>query len=221
MKQQWPVFNLRITTPRLVLRVANEEETWELTELIDESVVADSTDFPFASAWPLLPSPDRERSAYQFYTSTRAQWQPQNWILLLTAFVDGKPIGLQSIAATNFGKLRSVSTGSWLGAEWQNNGYGTEMRAGTLELAFGGLDALEAHSAYRDGNERSRGVSRKLGYVPNGHERVMFGSEAATNFRVIVTPDRWLEHQTPGITVEGLDDCVDFFGGNGETWQRV
>lgn len=217
----WPIFDLRITTPRLVMRLATDAELAELVKISDASMFDPERGMPFVAPWPLLPSPDRERSMYQFQTGARANWKPQHWMLLMTAFLDGQPIGLQDVTAKDFGLLRTVSTGSWIGAAWQRQGLGTEMRAALLELVFGELGALEAHSSYREDNPGSSGVSAKLGYVENGRRIEKFGDEAATDRRVVLTRQAWTEHRTPGIIVEGIDECRSFFGGNGETWQTV
>lgn len=215
----WPLFDLSIATPRLVMRLATDDELAELAEIADESIFAHSASMPFVLRWPYLPSPDRERSLYQWNTLSRATWQPQNWNLPLTAFLDGTPIGVQAMEAKNFGKLRVVETGSWLGANWQGKGLGTEMRAALVELAFAELDAAEAHSTARTDNPRSSAVSLKLGYVENGIAPALFGDEQGMEITLRLTRDAWEEHRHPGITVTGIDECRLFFGGNGETWQ--
>jgi len=70
-----------------------------------------------------------------------------------------------------FAILREVSTGSWLGREYQGEGTGTEMRAAVLHLAFAGLGAEYAVSGAFSDNPASQAVSRKLGYAADGVER--------------------------------------------------
>ena len=63
-----------------------------------------------------------------------------------------------------------VTTGSWLGAAYQGNGLGTEMRAAVLTYAFDARGARVARSGAIQGNPQSLGVSRKLGYaLDRGH----------------------------------------------------
>jgi len=218
----WPLYDLKITTPRLVIRLANDHELFELAQIADESMFENQTGMPFSSEWAMLPSPDRELSVYQFHTKSRAEWKPQDWMLPMTAFThDGRPIGTQTMLAKDFGDLHSVSSGSWLGATWQRKGYGTEMRAAILELAFAELGAVEAHSSYREGNAGSHGVSAKLGYEANGEGRFKFGDEAGIDMRVRLTRQAWQENRALGVEVEGIDSCRSFFGGDGETWQTV
>lgn len=218
----WPVFDLTITTPRLELRLASDDELRGLMAAADESIFANSATAPFIVNWPLLPSPDREISLYQWNTLTRATWQPQNWTLPLTAFLDGVPIGAQTMEAKSFGKLRTVETGSWLGAAWQGQGFGTEMRAALLELAFAELGAVEAHSTARTDNPRSAGVSYKLGYKDNGVGRIIFADGVADDeLRLRLTRNDWEANRLPGVSVAGIEACRHFFGGEGETWQSA
>jgi len=215
----WPLFDLAITTPRLVMRVANDDELAQLCTVGDETIFANSASTPFVIGWPLLPSPDRELSVYQWHTGTRANWQPQNWTLPLTAFFDGTPIGSQGIESKNFARRRSVETGSWLGADWQGKGLGTEMRAAVLELAFAELGAVEALSTARVDNPRSAGVSHKLGYEDNGVNQAIFVDEPGLQLNLRLTREAWQANRMPGINITGLDSCRHFFGADGETWQ--
>lgn len=218
----WPIFDLTITTPRLEMRLATDDELVALTAIADESIFANSATAPFLVNWPLLPSPDREISLYQWNIGCRATWQPQNWTLPLVAFLDGAPIGAQAMEAKNFAKLRVVETGSWLGSAWQGQGLGTEMRAALLELAFAELDAIEAHSTARADNPRSARVSHKLGYKNNGVNRTIFADGAADDeLRLRLTREDWEANRMPGVTVADIDACRHFFGGNGETWQTA
>ena len=86
---------------------------------------------------------------------------------------DGRPIGAQSIDAEAFAIHRTVATGSWLGLQFQGRGFGREMRAAVLGLAFDGLGARVAESSAFLDNGASNAVSRGLGYEENG-----FGSLA-------------------------------------------
>lgn len=81
---------------------------------------------------------------------------------------DGRVIGTQDIVAKEFAISRSFSTGSWLGREFQGKGFGREMRAAIPHLGFAGLGAKEADSEAFIDNQASLGVSRSLGYDPNG-----------------------------------------------------
>ena len=118
---------------------------------------------PFGIAWSIVPSPAFEQSFVQHHWRMRAGWSADDWALNLVVVHDGGPIGSQSIHARNFPVLGEVSTGSWLGAPFHRQGFGTEMRAAVLALAFGGLGAEVALSEAFLDNLGSSGVSRALG----------------------------------------------------------
>jgi RimJ/RimL family protein N-acetyltransferase len=87
------------------------------------------------------------------------------------------------------------------------------MRAAVLELAFAGLGAVEAHSEARVENAASLGVSRKLGYEPNGTRRATMGDQLVTEQLVRLSRDRWADHRPDiEITIDGLDGARDLFG---------
>jgi len=159
-----PLTALRIETPRLELRLATHAELQELARVAQAGIHPPDT-MPFAVAWTDGASaPGFVDQFVSFHEAALAGWKRSDWTLNLIAFHDGRPVGTQGIGARRFGRRRVVETGSWLGAEWQNRGLGTEMRAAVLELAFKGLRADVAESGALAGNERSLAVSRKLGY---------------------------------------------------------
>ena len=98
------------------------------------------------------------------HDEVRRAWKPDAWVLNLVTFRDGAPIGSQAMNAADFAETREVATGSWLGRDFQGQGYGTEQRAAVLELAFRGLGARVALSGALEGNTASLRVSEKLGY---------------------------------------------------------
>jgi RimJ/RimL family protein N-acetyltransferase/ribosomal protein S18 acetylase RimI-like enzyme len=159
-----PLTRLRLRTPRLELRLPT---VFELRELYRVAVagVHDPGFMPFETAWT---DGLNEPGFLGFHAAQLKGFRSDNWDLELVAFHDGRPIGVQAVAARSFAASRTVSTGSWLGSAFQGQGFGTEMRAAVLTLAFDGLDAARALSGAIEGNRRSLGVSRKFGYVHTG-----------------------------------------------------
>lgn len=104
----WPLYALRLRTPRLELGLPVLEELDALVQLSTEGV-HDPSWTPFAVPWTDL-----------------------------------------------------------LGQHYQGHGIGTEMRAAVLHLAFAGLNTESAVSGALVDKPASAGVSRKLGYQPNG-----------------------------------------------------
>jgi RimJ/RimL family protein N-acetyltransferase len=83
-----------------------------------------------------------------------------------------------------------------------------------LELAFGHLGALEAHTEYLDGNRASERVSQKLGYAPNG-QHVVYRDDTGriTENRLCVDRRAWeATARRDGIIVNGLAPCAPLFG---------
>jgi RimJ/RimL family protein N-acetyltransferase len=167
-KSAHPLTDLRIGTPRLELRIATRAELRELAAVARRGIHPPE-EMPFAVAWTdRIHEPDAVDRFVAFHESNVADWRPDEWHLDLVAFHDGRPIGVQSLSGKSFPETRTVSSGSWLGQEWQGRGLGTEMRRAVLQLAFEELGAERAHSGALAGNEASLAVSRKLGYLEIG-----------------------------------------------------
>lgn len=209
----WPLYDIVIRTPRLEVRLPTELELNAIALIADESIFVNTPSMSFNLDWPMTPSPEREQNLYKFHMKARADWEPTSWNLSLVAFLDGVPIGNQAMAAQRFKEMRSVSTGSWIGGDYQGQGFGTEMRAALLELAFAGLGAEEALSEARTDNAASLGVSRRLGYVENGIKRSRFGDEVAIGVDLRLTKEAWVEHRMPDLSIDGLDSCRHLFVG--------
>lgn len=207
----WPVYDVVVRTPRLEVRLPTENELAQLALMADESIFVNTASMSFNLDWPMTPSPAREQNLYKFHMKARADWLPESWHYSAVAFLDGVPIGNQGMQADRFAQMKSVASGSWIGADYQRQGFGTEMRAAVLELAFGGLGAEEALSEARLDNAASRGVSRRLGYVENGVKRSRFGDEVAMGVDLRLTKEAWEEHRMAGLTIEGLDSCRHLF----------
>jgi RimJ/RimL family protein N-acetyltransferase len=206
----WPLFDLRLRTPRLELRLPTDDDLLELMRVAREGVVEEGQTF-FAVPWHELPSPAFERQFLQHCWASRGSWSPTNWNLGLAVVADGQPIGIQDVMARNFSVRKTVATASWLGRAYQGRGYGTEMRAAVLALAFEGLGAELAESGYFTGNAASAGVSAKLGYVDNGEDICAVGHERAVERRLKVGRDTW-RRDLVSVTIEGLDPCLKLFG---------
>lgn len=213
----FPPARIRILTPRLELRVPSERELVELCEVAARGV-HEPSEMPFAEPWSDAPADEIPRNAYQWHLAARGSFAPTSWTLLFAAYVDGRPVGAQDIAAREFGIRREVGSGSWLSKELQGRGLGTEMREAVLHLAFAGLEAEWAVSgAYHD-NAASNRVSEKCGYVPDGsrvHARRR-GPQAPGGpscERVLETRYRidratWEQRRRDDIELHGIDDDV-------------
>ena len=207
----WPLYDLRLRTDRLELRLPNEAEIGDLCG-IARAGIHPPGEMPFGVAWSTKPSPRFEREYIQWHWKQRADWTPEAWGLELAVFLDGRPIGVQSLLARQFATFRSVHTGSWLGREFQRRGLGKEMRGAVLALAFDGLGAEAATTEAFLDNPASAGVSRALGYEPNGAGSIAPEGVARVTERFRMTRAGWLGRSRPPVQIEGLEACRDMFG---------
>lgn len=166
----WPLFGLRLRTPRLELRPVRDED---VPGLVDAALagIHDPAVMPFAVPWTDAEPDVLRRELARFVWRQRASIRPDTWTLQLAVLHEGRPIGVQDLTAAGFAQLRTVLTGSWLTRRAQGSGIGTEMRAAVLLFAFDVLGAEVAESSAASWNAASLGVSRHLGYVDNGVER--------------------------------------------------
>ncbi|GAA3224180.1 GNAT family N-acetyltransferase [Actinocorallia longicatena] len=209
--KHWPLYDLRLRTPRLELRLPTLAE---LDDLADVAVagIHDPALMPFGFAWTNAEPAELARSVAQFQWRAISQWSPECWSLPLTVFLDGAPIGVQGLDASDFAIKREISSGSWLGRSFQGRGFGTEMRAALLHLAFEGLGALTALSGAHTDNPASIGVSRRLGYLPDGVTHKVVRGARVEELRFTIDRPGWDGHRTVDVSVEGLGPCLELFG---------
>ncbi|MGW6579490.1 GNAT family N-acetyltransferase [Streptomyces globisporus] len=209
--RHWPLYGLRLRTPRLELRLPGLELLDELASAAAHGV-HDPDRMPFSVAWTDGKPDEVARAVFQHVLGTVAGWSVQDWTLSLAVLHEGEVVGRQDLMGRDFGVRRQVETGSWLGLPHQGRGLGTEMRAAALHLAFAGLGARYAVSAAMTDNLRSLGVSRRLGYGDDGLDTGVVRGAAVTLRRLRLDRARWEAHRSVAVTVEGLDACRAEFG---------
>lgn len=207
----WPLFDLRIRTERLEFRLPTDDDLAALAALA-RAGIHDAAEMPFSVPWSTKESPRFEREFAQYHWGARASWRPADWMLDLMAVHGDRPIGMQGIFAREFGTFRAVRTGSWLGRDHQGRGLGKEMRAAVLALAFDGLGAQVAETEAFADNAASAGVSRSLGYEPNGIGRLAPLGETRDTLRFRMTREMWRSRERPPVMIEGLEGCLGLFG---------
>lgn len=212
----WPLFDLVVRTPRLELHHPTDDDLLALIELSDRGV-HDPATMPFAVPWTDAGPDERRLGTLQWWWRQRAEWQRDQWALALMArevLPDGsrRVVGMQEMRSTDFGRSGTVLTGSWLGLAHQGQGLGKEMRSAVLHLAFAGLGARRAETEAWHDNAASIGVTRALGYRPNGDRMAQRRDVYDRHVEFVLERPDWECRRRDDITIEGLDACRSFFG---------
>jgi RimJ/RimL family protein N-acetyltransferase len=206
----WPLFGLRLRTADLELRVATEADLVELADILPDDVELD----------PGLPGYDfgdphlaRGAAIFQGYWRAFGNWRPDSWAVPFLVLRDGELIGQQVLEGDDFPRLRTVDSSSHLATRARGRGYGKQMRDAVLALAFGPLEATCAiTSAWRD-NQASLGVSRALGYRPNGQRLHRRGESADVMIHLRLSREDWLARvDRPRVEIIGYEECRPLFG---------
>lgn len=210
--QSWPLFDLRIVTPRLELRYVDDDAADALMELAATDGVHDPDFMPFTMPWTRFEPPYLQQQGMQHFWRVRAELGPKRWALPFGVHEDGVLVGTQSIAAEDFAVRRWFHTGSWLGRSHQGKGIGKEMRAAVLHLGFAGLGAEHAETSAFADNPSSIGVTRSLGYAENGWITDNREGAPARRLQFVLTRADWQRRRRDDITIDGLEPCLAQLG---------
>jgi len=192
---------MRIATPRVELRIPTDADIEALCAVAKRGV-HDPAVMPFDFAWTDIPSPEFERQFHEYHRGARDSLGTEKWdaqFVVAAHDLDGAIIGVQGAIADRHGA--AVGTGSWLGLDYQGQGYGTEMRVAVLTFLFDSLGVEAVSSgAYLD-NAASKRLSEKLGYVESGRLTKAPRGVPQECIELMLTRARYLEHRPP-IAVE-------------------
>ena len=101
----WPLFDLEVRTPRLVLRYLDDETGAELLDVALTDGVHDSSWMPFQIPWTDFESPELERNAQQYWWSCRATTSPERIVVgshpAVRKLVEATYLGRPFIVAAN------------------------------------------------------------------------------------------------------------------------
>jgi RimJ/RimL family protein N-acetyltransferase len=211
MNDLWPLFDLRIETPRLTIRYPNDGELAQVAQAATTGI-HEPESMPFYIPWSRAEPPMLQRNVLQFAWSCRGSLSPTSWQLPMVVFEGGRAIGIQDLFAKEFPTTRAVETGSWLIKAAQGRGIGKEMRAGVLHLAFEHLHADEAYSASFEDNPASAAVSVANGYQPNGTVILAREGRPARNLKWALTREQWLSRRRDDIRISGIAQCLELLG---------
>ena len=211
LRRHWPLFGLRLATPRLIMRPLCDDDLAELVDLAVTGIHPPET-MPFLVPWTDAPRDQLIENSLRHHWRVRAESVPSDWSVQFAVRSRGALLGLQELSGRNFAVTRVVASGSWLGRAHQGQGFGTEMRAAVIDFAFDHLRATRATSAAFVDNPASNGVSRRLGYVLDGSDVMeRRPGEAAVDQRLLLTPDTFRKPSW-SVQVAGLDSCRGSFG---------
>ncbi len=211
LRDLWPTYALTIRTPRVELRLPTEKELVELAQVAAGGVHRPG-ERPFLTPWTEGGAQDRAEHVLRSHWGALAEWEPDDWSLGLAVLVEGRPVGRVTLNAREFAVRREVTTTSWLGLDHHGRGLGTSARTGLLALALDHLGAEHATTEVFPDNLASQGVSRRLGYEPDGISRDVRDGEVLVSDRLRLTAERWRSVDHEPVQVEGLDGCRAMFG---------
>ena len=204
------MFNIRLATADLKLRHLTEADLACLADLLPADVEQNPDSTTYAG---LTAARNRGAVVHQDYWRALGSWRPQSWALNFGVFRDGQLIGNQGVEGDDFQVLRTVDSFSFLAIEARGRGWGKQMRAAVLALAFGSLGAQFAITSAWTDNRASLGVSRALGYVDNGVTVHRRGDGAGQMRHLRLSRDTWLASRCPQqVTVTGVQECMPYFG---------
>ncbi len=212
MPLPYPPLQVEVATPRLRLRAATDDLLEDLLPTVRAGVVQED-EVPFddpISHYEDLPA--REWRWLQAIWRARGRTEPAWWRLNFVVDVDGALVGMQDLIAEDFPTFGSVTTFSWLAPQARGRGFGREMRAAIVHLAFAGFAAREATSEAFLDNLASNAISRSLGYAENGLTWATRRGQPFQLRRWTLSRSRWEETQRNDITLRGVDQCLPVFG---------
>lgn len=207
----WPLADLRIITPDLTLRPLAEADLAPLAGRLPADVEFDPALPTYGGADPAAA---RGTGLHQTYWRALGNWRIESWNLLLAVLADGELVGVQSLEGSHFPRRRTVETWSFLLPAARGRGLGKSMRRAGLALAFGHLGALAAETEALQSNSPSLGVSRAVGYLPNGETLHASDDGLELMLRMRLTRERWLAVGGGAASdeVTGFDACRHLFG---------
>jgi len=206
----WPLFDLRLRTADLELRPMTEADLAQLADDLPDDLEQD----PAARTYDVAdPRVRRGIVVHQGYWNHYGSWRPEAWRLNFVVHHAGRLVGVQELEGNDFLSLRTVDSSSYLLAEVRGRGWGKRMRAAVLALAFGRLEAEVAITSAWHDNAASLGVSRALGYQPNGESRLARDGGVDVLTHLMLRREAWLASGLgDDVQVEGFESCRYLFG---------
>ena len=169
-------------TSRLILRPWREDDARDLYRY------ASDPDVGPAAGWPAHTSEESSREIIRTVLSA-----PETYAVCLKA--DGKPIGSIGLHRKDLAEQDDeYELGYWIGKPFWGQGLIPEAARELLRYAFEDLGMSRIWCGYYDGNEKSRRVQEKLGFIyhhtTEGIELALLG-ETRTGHAMLMTREQW------------------------------
>lgn len=203
----WPLRELVLRCRAVELSALSEDEVAELAAQLPSDLALDPS---LEGIDGLDPAADRRVRFLRGHWRAQATWTPEDWVLHLGVRHDGRLVGVQTLEGSDFLRLRTIDSASWLVPQMRGKGLGTAMRMAVLGLAFDHLGALAALSSATVDNAASLGVSRRLGYLDNGIGFVNDDGVRRELQMLRLPAARW--RHGGEVTVSGFERCRPWFG---------
>ena len=171
-----------LETERLILRPWHENDAEELYKYASDPEVGPP------AGWPPHTSVENSREIIRSVLSL-----PETYAVCLKE--DGKPIGSIGFHRKDLAeKEDEYELGYWIGKHFWGRGLIPEASREMLRYAFEDLGMKRVWCGYYDGNEKSRRVQEKLGFVyhhtTEGIEVVLV-NEIRTGHAMLMTKEMW------------------------------
>ena len=175
-----------LQTKRLILRHWSENDAEELYEYASDPEVGPP------AGWPPHTSAENSREIIRTVLSA-----PETYAVCLKE--NGKPIGSVGLHRNDLAeKDDEYELGYWIGKPFWGQGLIPEASRELLRYAFEDLGMSRIWCGYYDGNEKSRRVQEKLGFVfhhtTEGLEVTLL-NEIRTGHSSLMTKERWQKVQ--------------------------
>lgn len=198
----WPPYQLVITAGDLELKIISDDDAPEFVDLVLDGV-HDPDYMPFGFPWTEAPRNELPAGFVRHQWEVRSRTSADQWVLPFAVRRNGELVGTQDVKGSRIVITRSCSTGSWLARRFHGQRIGTRMRQAVCAFAFDELGAIEMTSGAFVDNAPSLGVSRNVGYQPNGIQRTVRKDVLAHEQLLRLTPETF--NRGDPVTVRGAE----------------
>ena len=203
----WPINSLAIHTERLALRVPREDDIEKINALLQTGVQAENTP-EYSSSWLYIDKSNRINEYIKDINTHYDNWKPDHWNLPLAVLFEDKPIGMQYISHKPIGNIYTFGSGMWVGLEYQNKGFATEMGRAVLKFGFETLNASTGFLGAWSDNKASLRVIEKLGYKECRRTLAERSGEQAENITLQFSGKNYIPEKYSDINIKGVSDSI-------------